>query len=711
MGLLARRDWERGVYTTYTYGGVSNELTAVDYSDSTPDVAFTYDRMGRQKTVTDAAGERTFTYNSDGSLDGETFAALTSYIPHLLVLRSYSTAGRYTGFQASSMGPGNVVYTVPNASYAYDSYGRLQSVGGDGETTAYAYATNSDLVDHVSLPNDLTTFWSYESTIDLVHSVDNWIGASVSKYVYTNDSAGRRTSVQKTGTAFSQSDTVEWAYDGLSQLASADAVADADYDYDFTYDPIGNRKTSVTRETGTPVTSTYTANSLNQYTAVTGLSPDPAHDADGNMLANGEWTYTWDAENRLVSAQNSTARHEYVYDYLGRRIERRTYDAPANGTPVLGETRRFLYDGWHLVAEYRLQTVDGDTKPALVATHLWGIDLSGTVGGAGGVGGLLRTRAYSIAADGALVPGARYYPAYDANGNVSEYLDGSGAVAAHYEYSPFGRYTAGGTAAALPFTFSTKYADLGTGLYYYGYRYYSPMLGRWISRDPLGEDGGEALYVFIGNAPVGSVDLMGLTTIGDILDAYFSVSSTEKIWLMDESDPYTGIVRSWKPVQEAIEKAKNDLQIDCAYWAKHHKTDLTWKPGMTDPPVTDPNAADYWVNSPPETDPTTAKKAYKEWKRTGVQSTTLRTSAIGSFGIYVTVSDVDCCKRTATMHVWMYNAMDSKSFSLLPWMYFRVVHGSKQARQYMWWNWSEKLTWTPGASGTWGSSAPPGGWR
>jgi RHS repeat-associated protein len=60
-----------------------------------------------------------------------------------------------------------------------------------------------------------------------------------------------------------------------------------------------------------------------------------------------------------------------------------------------------------------------------------------------------------------------------------------------------------------PFLFSTKYYDWETGLYYYGYRYYDPGTGRWLSKDPIGEEGGKNLYGFVGNSPLGYVDDLG----------------------------------------------------------------------------------------------------------------------------------------------------------------------------------------------------------
>ena len=107
----------------------------------------------------------------------------------------------------------------------------------------------------------------------------------------------------------------------------------------------------------------------------------------------------------------------------------------------------------------------------------------------------------------------RYYPTYDANGNVSEYLDSTGDVVAHYEYSPFGDLTAatGAKSAEFAHRFSTKYLDTETNLYYYGRRYCSPELGRWINRDPIKEEGGTNLAAFLGNDPLSKQDPIGLS--------------------------------------------------------------------------------------------------------------------------------------------------------------------------------------------------------
>jgi len=140
-----------------------------------------------------------------------------------------------------------------------------------------------------------------------------------------------------------------------------------------------------------------------------------------------------------------------------------------------------------------------------ITHYVWGLDLSGTPQGAGGVGGLC-----AVFPDNGITP---HYPAYDANGNVTEYVDFIGNTIAHYEYDAFGNAVnkSGSMADDFVFRFSTKYFDTETGLYYYGnIRYYSPPLGRWISRDPIEEEGGINLYGFCGNDPISKVDYLGM---------------------------------------------------------------------------------------------------------------------------------------------------------------------------------------------------------
>ena len=99
----------------------------------------------------------------------------------------------------------------------------------------------------------------------------------------------------------------------------------------------------------------------------------------------------------------------------------------------------------------------------------------------------------------------------DSNGNITKYIDENGNVVAAYEYDDFGRLLSatGQMADSFRIRFSTKYYDPETGLYYYGYRFYSPQLMRWLNRDPIEEEGGLNLYGFCLSNPISFYDDLG----------------------------------------------------------------------------------------------------------------------------------------------------------------------------------------------------------
>ena len=232
-----------------------------------------------------------------------------------------------------------------------------------------------------------------------------------------------------------------------------------------------------------------------------------SYDADGNLTNDGRWAYVWDGENRLLSitsrpsspAGSSNALH-FAYDWQGRRVSKTVSNYSGSAwSKMLDE--KYLYDGWNLVSSLNA------SNNAVVLAFLWGTDLSGSMQGAGGVGGLLAVKAI-----GASVT----FPSYDGNGNVTALINAAdGSIIANHDYGPFGEVIrASGTAARTnPFRFSTKYQDDETDLLYYGYRYLSASMGRWPNRDPIGELGGRNLYNFVQNDSVNGVDFVGLCKV------------------------------------------------------------------------------------------------------------------------------------------------------------------------------------------------------
>jgi RHS repeat-associated protein len=268
------------------------------------------------------------------------------------------------------------------------------------------------------------------------------------------------------------------------------------------YDPIGNRATYTK---GQAAALFYCANQLNQYDETgdddqcTNVAETFTHDEDGNLETDGQFTYTWDAENRLIgvapasSPVNGDQRLTFAYDYQNRRVRKivEEYDGSSWSETL---DRKFVWYNWLLLVE-----PDGEDD-SVVKKYTWGADLSGQNGnvaasprggrleGAGGIGGLLATRDEADSKS--------YVHFYDGNGNVTQMIDRSDdSTAAHYEYDAYGNvtYSDGAYKDTNRFQFSTKWWDDETGFGYWGYRYYLATLGRWANSDPIAEIGGVLL--------------------------------------------------------------------------------------------------------------------------------------------------------------------------------------------------------------------------
>jgi len=500
-GRLLTRTWERGVVTTYGYDN-GGRLTTTSYSDATPGVTLTYDALGRKVSETQLnRSVFSFTYNPTTlvpatetlayDLDEDGTPDFTRVID-----RSRDTLGRNSGWQLKDGA------TVENEiAYAFDNAGRFGAATSPAGTFTYAYSANSmGLLHTVTSPaHTVTNTW--DPTRDVLAEKENKVGIiDISAYAYSVNPIGQRTEVGKTGSAFASSRSIAWGYDAFGQVIKADSTVG--FDRAYSYDGIGNRKEAVDG-LALSGTDSYVANALNQYTTVGAINP--AYDVDGNATAypvpadlSANSILGWDAENRLISATVGTTTTTYHYDSGSRRIFQKTGSA----------TTVYVYDGWNPVAEY--------TGTTLAKTYTWGLDLSGSLQGAGGVGGLLAVT------DEAASGTPSYFPTFDGNGNVSEYLDDTGAVKAHYEYDPFGRTTVASEPKAADFAhrFSTKPIDSATGLLYYGYRYLDPVTGRWPSRDLIEERGGVNLYGFVGNDSIIEVDILGLEIISGEDESY-----------------------------------------------------------------------------------------------------------------------------------------------------------------------------------------------
>ena len=207
----------------------------------------------------------------------------------------------------------------------------------------------------------------------------------------------------------------------------------------------------------------------------------------------GRMTMAYDAKNQMTYVSNATWRVWNTYDHIGRRIQKRTQYPGAYGSAY---EYKYLYDGWNMIAE--------TINTAAPRHYLWGLDLSGVEQGAGGVGGLL----------GFTLGTNWFIPLYDATGNITGYVNASlGRPVINYEFDAYANLTTGNGISIFRCRFSTKHFDTETGLCYYGRRFYDPIWGRWLNRDPIEESGGLNLYAFYRNNPVKYFDALGDTPL------------------------------------------------------------------------------------------------------------------------------------------------------------------------------------------------------
>ena len=495
--------------TGYVYDPVGN-LTQIHYP-SDPTVTLQYDWLNRVTNMVDTAGTTVYTYTTGGQLwteDGP-FASDT-------VTNTYSNHRRVGfGLQQPSGAWTN--------AFGYDGAGRLINVTSAAGTFAYLYPSGiQNLISSILLPNTSRITNTYDSVARLLTTKLITSSQTVlDSYAYGYNTANQRTGVTRT-----DGSTVGYTYDPAGQLTVANSSVNPE-DRGYAYDAAGNLRW----RTNNGAVSGFLVNNKNELTNAPSPVGEITYDANGNALTNVDGiVYVYDDENRLVAAYDSSSAAafytQFVYDGLGRLRRRLEYappmientnpeletatsplvlDEPGGGGGisniwVLTSETDYIYDGKRVIQER-------DTNSVPLVSYTRGSDLSGTLEGAGGIGGLLgRSAGYWRGSWGSHA----YYHA-DGNGNVTYLADSSQGLGASYRYDPYGNTLSadGPLAATNVYRFSSKELMLNSGLYYYLYRFYDTSLQRWLNRDPIGELGGVNLYGFVANNPVSLTDPYG----------------------------------------------------------------------------------------------------------------------------------------------------------------------------------------------------------
>jgi RHS repeat-associated protein len=372
----------------------------------------------------------------------------------------------------------------PSVFYIYNALGQITYLGRGA--TSYPGSSFMDNPFGYDGANRVTGFY-YQRVSDSGHIAD---------YSWTLDAADRITSYTSTifrAEAGEESNNATYSYDTQDQLLGVDNdfVSSAE---SYTYDSNGNRTGSYSNTTDNRLTSdgTYTYTYDNEGNRLTRTA------ADGSYLQ-----YKWDHRSRLsqVLSYGPNPSHTllttttYTYDASDRRIQKQI-----SGSQTL--TERYSYDGSDLILAF-----DGST-PVLKQRYMYG------------------------AQDGAALTEETAATGYwlwllaDQQGTIRTVTDGQppefGTILNFITYDSFGNILPGSDTPAR-FAYTGQEYDPESGLYYYNARYYDPKVGRFISQDPIGFEGGDSnLYRYVGNNSVNEVDPSGLITGGGFMN---SVSS------------------------------------------------------------------------------------------------------------------------------------------------------------------------------------------
>ena len=463
----------RGKVKVHTYEQARGLLLGTSYNDSTSPRTYTYNHLSQLTQVTDAAGVRTLSYNSYGEQESDSLVA--DNVTHLIT-ETRDDKGRSTGYTYAKNG--SVQQTVTTG---YGSDGRIASAGflhgGAAKQFSYEYMAGTHLLEKLTMPNNMSLTQSYEIQRDLLTGMAYHRSTTlVANRQYSYDSLGRPTARNTSRQGSVKNDI--FGYNYCSELTTA-TVNGNNYAYD--YDNIGNRETA----TESDITTNYTANELNQYTAVGDFTP--TFDADGNQTlmktTTGIWAVVYDAENRPVSFTNTESNTiiECAYDHMGRRA---TKKVTVDGSITLHQ--RYLYRGYLQIACCDL------TRSAHPC--LWLITWDPTQP--------IATRPLAIQKDGTW-----FTYGWDLTKNICELYTNSGSIRTSYTYPPYGSVTESGN-TWQPIQWSSEYNDTELGMVYYNYRHYNPQDGRWLGRDFVMD--GYNSYLFMNNGLCNEYDFLGL---------------------------------------------------------------------------------------------------------------------------------------------------------------------------------------------------------
>ncbi len=521
----------------------------------------TYYRNNLLKTAGNSLGTISNSYDPVNRL-----ATSAGVGPSATVSYTYFPAGQVSSMVSAA---GTTLYSY-DAGERVSSVERLPAGAGQGSSVQFTYNTNNGLISTMTYPNGVHADYDYDQ-MDRITGI-SWIGPGSSvlrSFEYSYNAAGMITNI-----AHETLEKAAYSYDSLDQLTGetylrSSATSAVNYSYDLAGNRLAKTRDGMTvsysygsgdRLTGWTASSTgalsglvdvfgYSSEAIGTNSqwgerSVNGATPQTAGTnfwayevpvtagtqqqvvaAIGDMAGNvgrttnaitmnvvtsasyqfdlaGNTTniayggyqtlqLTWDSQYRLTSVKtNGVVLESYTYDAFGRRI------SIASG----GVTNYLVYDGIHCIAEV-------GTSGSPVRSYAYGP----------GIDNILSMTVYGGTASSPSV----YFYLKDHLGTVHALTDTNGAIVESYRYDAWGRVLGVYDASGLPianqqsqignrYLFQGREYSWRTCLYSFRARWYDPITGRFISKDPVEELGGLNQYAFVQNEPVRRKDPLGL---------------------------------------------------------------------------------------------------------------------------------------------------------------------------------------------------------
>jgi len=470
-GLLTKMTDPLGAVVKYSYDNQKNLVTLIDQRNNT--TTFTYDELYRPSGMRDPLGQLSnIGYDAAGNITMMTDRlgrqttinyddlnrVSRKIFVDAVVNYAYDDAGRPTRIDDTQAGA---------IQWTYDDANRLLSETTPLGVVSYAYNVARQR-ESMTVADRVPVNYGYDSAGRL-----QTIKQGIETFTFTYDELSRRKSLGRpNGVA------TDYKYDAVNRLEQLTHTGNLnqlieDYRYSYTVDDEIESITSLFSAQQLPAAKTVNpADAANRITRF-GQS-NFTFDAEGQTKSKtdpqGTTNYTWDTRGRLTQATLPNGQTvNYSYDAMGRRTSR------AAG----GVTTTFLNDGADVVLD---RSSDGSAVEYLNGS---GID-------------------EKLRQESNIGP---IYFIQDHLGSTTALTDLLGNVVERMQYEAFGE-SAG--SAFTRYGYTGRERDADTGLMYYRARWYDPHQGRFLSEDPIAEEGRLSLYAYCEGDPIRCTDPLGL---------------------------------------------------------------------------------------------------------------------------------------------------------------------------------------------------------